>query len=501
MKTATKSPLAWVVLATSSALISSAIPTLAQDPIRVETNEVLVPATVYDVKLSRALRKDPKELFAAILAGDVKRAYEISESVLVRGLSEADFRVFEDGKPVPVRSVSYEQSPHWDFQDSQYFHSEGVGLGEGKWSTREWSPGQVASIGDPHYVVAYSPPDSPEGSCHEVKIEVNRPKVAVVARGDYCNTKHLSSDPLKGTSLGNQLERELASATNRSFGITAAAASLFADGNTTRVHIAVDWSWKSLAHHLTVMGVLELVYKRDGTLVARFSDGFGEVGETRRSLKEQHLPRDLFEDHIIRDVFPVRYETQLFLSPGEYELQIALSDGKKFARTKLPLVVDDLGRKALAISAVSLGKQVQKASGYSEQTPSKLMGTWAVKMPGKFKPLVSNGLEFKVSGDTRFKKNQILYTYFEVFEPLLEAGSATAVTIQERVVDLKTGESVSDPGFISATPYAKPGSALIPIGRGMHISNLPDGSYRLDVRAVDSAGKQTDWRSANFTVE
>jgi hypothetical protein len=494
-QTAKRNPLAWVVLASSSALISSAMPTFAQDTIRVETNEVLVPTTVIDVERLRALKTNNKELFTAVLAGDVKRADAIDENILVRGLTEADFRVFEDGKPVPVRNVSIERSPYWDFQDSQYFHTEFVGLGEGKWSTREWPPGQVAWVALSHYVVAYSPPDSLAGSCHEVKIEVNRPKAIVLARGNYCNTKHLASDPLNGTTLGNQIEKELASATDSSFGITATTASLFLDGNTTRVHVAIDWSWKSLTHNFTGIGVLGMVYKRDGTLASRFSDGYeNSVNE------QQHLPRDLFHG-IKREDFPVRYETQLFLPPGEYELQIALSDGTKFGQTKLLLIVDDLDRKSLAISAVSLGKQVQNASGYSEQTPSKLMGTWATQMPGKFKPLVSNGVEFKVSGDSRFKKDQILYTYFEVFEPLLEGGSSTAVTIQERVVDLKTGQNVSDPGFISAMPYATPGNALIPIGRGIHISNLPDGSYRLDVRAADSAGKRTDWRSANFTIE
>jgi predicted phage tail protein len=35
----------------------------------------------------------------------------------------------------------------------------------------------------------------------------------------------------------------------------------------------------------------------------------------------------------------------------------------------------------------------------------------------------------------------------------------------------------------------------------MDISKLPKGSYRLDVQAIDSTGKSTGWRSANFTVE
>jgi len=54
---------------------------------------------------------------------------------------------------------------------------------------------------------------------------------------------------------------------------------------------------------------------------------------------------------------------------------------------------------------------------------------------------------------------------------------------------------------ITAAPYLKAGSSIIPVGRGMDISKLPKGSYRLDVQATDSTGKSTAWRSTNFTVE
>jgi hypothetical protein len=50
-------------------------------------------------------------------------------------------------------------------------------------------------------------------------------------------------------------------------------------------------------------------------------------------------------------------------------------------------------------------------------------------------------------------------------------------------------------------PYMTAGSSIIPVGRGMDISKLPIGSYRLDVQATDSTGKSAAWRSANFTVE
>jgi hypothetical protein len=47
----------------------------------------------------------------------------------------------------------------------------------------------------------------------------------------------------------------------------------------------------------------------------------------------------------------------------------------------------------------------------------------------------------------------------------------------------------------------KAGSSIIPVGRGMDISKLPIGPYRLEVQATDSTGKSTAWRWANFTVE
>jgi hypothetical protein len=109
----------------------------------------------------------------------------------------------------------------------------------------------------------------------------------------------------------------------------------------------------------------------------------------------------------------------------------------------------------------------------------------------------------KPTANTRFKRGETLYTYFEVYEPLLAGQSPATVQIQMRIVDVKTGELKTDPQPLSATPYAKAGSPVIPIGRGIDISKLPTGSYRLEVQANDSAGKSTPWprqtsRSSRF---
>jgi hypothetical protein len=140
-----------VLLATAASLYPLAPHTLAQEPIRVGTNEVLVPVVVADkeqLRLSRQggpfpLKEDPAE---------------------IRDLTAADFHIFEDGKEQPIRSVYYDITPDdFDFRDNRGYHSEFVGEGGGRWSTREWPPWIIAEhMESHHYVIAYIPRESPE---------------------------------------------------------------------------------------------------------------------------------------------------------------------------------------------------------------------------------------------------------------------------------------------------------------------------------------------------
>jgi hypothetical protein len=69
------------------------------------------------------------------------------------------------------------------------------------------------------------------------------------------------------------------------------------------------------------------------------------------------------------------------------------------------------------------------------------------------------------------------------------------------VVGAKTGELAKDSMPRDAAPYISQAKLVIPIGDGMNVSNLPSGSYRLEVQATDSSGQTTPWRTANFTIE
>lgn len=453
----------------------------AQEPIRVETNQVLIPVSVLD----EGRLQDQRFLL------EIRH-----RSPAVFGLTVSDFQVFDDGKQQPILNVTMQKRQYvWDFRDNKGFHDEFIGPGGGKWTSAEWPLGLVAVVGEPYYLIAYALPESPQGSCHQVKVTVNRSAALVTARREYCNVRHSASDPLNGTAFGKQLERDLASRKGGKVGTSLLAVPYYTDTESAHVHIALDWPWKSLQRDLPLrIGIVGIVSKYDGNLVTRFSDLREFIGDEKDKSLRESLSYGI-------NMRVTRYERQLSVPPGEYVLRVDLSDGTKFGRAEVPMTVEPYDRKALGMSEVSLCKRIQDASGYSPQYQAQLPGTWTGEPPGSYVPLISKDIEFKPSAETRFKKGENLYTYFEVYEPSLLTQPPAIVKIQMRILDQKTGQLMSDSQPIDATPYLRAGSPVIPIGREIDIGELPKGSYRLDVRATDSAGKTTTWRTAKFTVD
>ena len=55
-----------------------------------------------------------------------------------------------------------------------------------------------------YYILGYTPPESELGTCHNLKVKVNKGGTMVRARTYYCNLKSL--DPLAGKPAEKQLE-------------------------------------------------------------------------------------------------------------------------------------------------------------------------------------------------------------------------------------------------------------------------------------------------------
>ncbi len=119
------------------------------------------------------------------------------------------------------------------------------------------------------------------------------------------------------------------------------------------------------------------------------------------------------------------------------------------------------------------------------------------------KPLIVQGMQVIPAGSSRFKTSDTPIMYFEVYEPLLltaDAKKPPAVAIQLRIVDRKTGEQKKDTGLARIEVPAETGNPVIPVGVRIPTESLAPGAYRLEVAAVDQAGKSFK-RTADFEIE
>jgi len=83
-----------------------------------------------------------------------------------------------------------------------------------------------------------------------------------------------------------------------------------------------------------------------------------------------------------------------------------------------------------------------------------------------------------------------------------EAASFPKVGISYQVVDRKSGETkVDDSGLLDLAASAKLGNPVIPLGIRIPVDKLPPGSYRVELKAMDSAGSSTPQRTAEFDLD
>jgi hypothetical protein len=225
----------------------------------------------------------------------------------------------------------------------------------------------------------------------------------------------------------------------------------------------------------------------DNTLALTFRNAAGEITPDATAIQAALNSSDPFW-------MPTRYETQIDVAPGEYTLQIVLSDGWNVGRAEMPLTVESSDGHQLTLSSIALCKRLRDAHVAAEEATD-------ANFAPQYTPLVSKGIEFAPAADARFQKGEPMFAYFEVYEPLLIKNPTTSVQIEMNVLDAGTGKVAGVLAPVSAAPYVQPGSSTLCIARTIPASHLPKGAYTLQVRATDSAGSSTPWRVANFSVD
>jgi hypothetical protein len=444
---------------------AQAIPTEA---IRVQSNQVLVPVVVADTQREQLLQP----------SFDWQVWQKQLESLVMRGLMPKDFRLQEDGVEQKIGDVNFERVPYWNFRDQAGYHSEVIGPGGGRWTGPEWNPPRMLwQIWPPHYVLAYTPPNSPEGSCHSIRVQVDRPNAVVYARREYCNIAHSASDPLKGTKLDHEMQTDLNSVKDGKFHIGLATAVYFSDSGVAQVQVAVDIPGSSLEVE-SQESILGTIYSTDKVLAARFSD------------------LSIFGNQV-----PVRYETQVSLPPGQYSIRIVFRDGSKFGRSEMPLTVDTYDKTRPGVSGIALCHQIRKTGTSLLETQTAGSGAWPVEMPGGFAPLISKGVEFIPTASPSFDRSEPVYAYFEVYDPLIVTLPTTSIKVHLRILTDMTGQVVEDLPPFDGAAFITKGDPVIRIGPEIRSDDLATGLYRLEVQATDSSGQSSIWRSVEFSIK
>jgi VWFA-related protein len=335
-----------------------------------------------------------------------------------------------------------------------------------------------------YYILAYTPPESLEGSCHTLRVKVDRGGTDVRARSGYCNVKPV--DLLAGNRVEQDLENRATGSQPGTVTASMRAPFFYTSPNTARVDVAIEIPSESLKFEKvkgklhSEVNVLGIAYRPDGAIAARFSDTVKLDLDNQKELAT-------FKEK------PLHYENQFDVASGQYNFKVVFSSGgESFGKLEQPLVVDPNDGNQFGLSGLALSKEVHKVSELETALDAELL-------EGR-SPLVASGLQFTPTGANRFKTTDLATMYLEIYEPLLVGANAPKVAVQLRLVDRKTGDQKVDSGVVEVANFIHAGNPVIPVGLRLPVASLAVGSYRAELTALDSTGKSVV-RSTDFEIE
>jgi hypothetical protein len=342
---------------------------------------------------------------------------------------------------------------------------------------------RIAKDQNQYYLLGYKPAVSADGSCHSLKVKVERGGTSVRARTGYCNTRPV--DLLAGNPVEKDLEARAGGEMKGNVAATMQAPFFYTSPNTAQIHLALEILSSSLRfdkvkgkQHAT-LNILGIAYKEDNSIAARFSDTVPLDFDGKKEVEE-------FQKHTFH------YENQFGIASGQYKLRVVFSSGNEsFGKLEAMLAIDSYRSQEFSISGVALSNSIRRAADISTDLDGELLEDRT--------PLLVQGLQISPSASNHFKKTDVAAIYAEIYEPLLRNSNPPEVAYELIIVDRKSGQQKLHLG--DRTPKGNAGNQVIPLGLKLPVASLDPGSYRLDLRAVDSAGNSSKTRSTDFEVE
>ena len=179
---------------------------------------------------------------------------------------------------------------------------------------------RIAKDQNQYYLLGYKPAVSPEGSCHTLKVKVERGGTTVRARSGYCNVR--PADLLAGNPIEKDLETRAGGEMQGNVTALMQAPFFYTSPNTAQVHLAVEIPSAALKFEKVkgkqhaAINILGIAYKPDASIAARFSDTVNVDFDDKKQIEE-------FQKQ------PFRYENQFGIASGEYKLKVVFSSGNE----------------------------------------------------------------------------------------------------------------------------------------------------------------------------
>ena len=333
------------------------------------------------------------------------------------------------------------------------------------------------------YVLGYAPPDTPEGSCHTLKVKMNEGGLHVRSRSGYCNVK--AANVLEGKPLEKQLEAHATGSQAGSIHGVLEDPYFYTGPNTARVNLAMEIPSDSFQfnkekgkYHAS-LNVLGIAYRTDGTIGAKFSDTVNldlEKEEWKEFTK-----------------LPYQYENQFDAMPGDYKLTVVLSTGgDAFGKFESPLSIDAYDGKQFTLGGVALTNSPKRLNDIPESLDSVLLEDRT--------PLVVKGMQIIPSPTNRFKHTDNVVVYSEIYEPLLTSDKPPVVAMGYTILDRASDQKIFSTGAVRVDEFIQKGNPVVPIGMKVKVDDLKPGSYRLVLQAVDSAKNNAPNRMVDFNI-
>ena len=333
------------------------------------------------------------------------------------------------------------------------------------------------------YILGYSPGDTPEGSCHTLKVKMNRGGMNVRARSGYCNVR--AANVLEGKPVEKQLEAHAAGAQAGSIHAVMETPFFYTAPNTARVNLAMEIPSDSFQfnkekgkYHAS-LNLLGIAYRPDGSIGAKFSDTVNldlEKDEMKEFTKS-----------------PYHYTNEFDAAPGTYKLTVVLTGGgEAFGKFEAPLTIDAYDGKQFTLGGVVLSNSMSKVSDMAQNMDAALMEDR--------KPLVAAGMQIFPSGSNRFKHTDNVVVYSEIYEPLLTSDKPPAVASGYSIFDRNSNQKLFSSGAMRADPFIQKGSPVVPFGMKVKVDALKPGGYRLVMQAVDGANNHAPDRMVDFDI-